>query len=112
MTYQTPETKNKSEHDLCRCTRRFDVFPVKCSIHAVRLLLDGHRELLERLNVKPTLPYDPSEFSGQAPLVLLTCEECDRLSAFPTSSYQSSQCLILSRDQFSSDQPVRPIRWI
>jgi len=43
----------------------------------MRLLLDGHWELLERFDIKSTLPNNSGEFSGQAPFVVLTSKERD-----------------------------------
>ena len=67
----------KLEHNLCRRTRDLSIFPIKRPIHTMRLLLDGHWELLERPDIKPTLPNDSSEFSSQAPFVVLTSKERD-----------------------------------
>jgi hypothetical protein len=54
----------KLEHNLGRRVWHLDVVPIKRSIHTMRLLLDGHRKLLERFDIEPTLSNDSSELSG------------------------------------------------
>lgn len=58
------QQKNRLKDNLCRRDGRLDVVSIKRSIHTMGLFLNGHRELLERFNVEPTLPDDSSKFSG------------------------------------------------
>lgn len=53
-----------------------DIVPVPSAVDAVLLLLDRHREFLERLVVESSIAQDTSVLSGQGPLMRITREEC------------------------------------
>lgn len=67
--------------DFGRLSSRGNVVPEERAIHAMRLLLDRHRELcLQLLTLEPTLSQHPRKLTRQRPLVVVASEERDRLA--------------------------------
>ena len=75
--YTLKQERQKLEHNLGRGVGHIDIVPIERSIHTMGLLLDGHWEFLEWFDIESALPNDPSEFSSQTPLVVLTSKERD-----------------------------------
>ena len=75
------------KHYLCRSLLG-NIVSEESAVHTVFLLLNGHRELLERLVVKATVREDAGVLACQRPLVVFAGEERNRLAALPTPSCQ------------------------
>ncbi len=76
-----------SEGDFRRAHRGGDVVAEERAVRAVRLLLDGHREFLKPLCLKPALPQHPRELASERAFVPIAREERDRLASLATATY-------------------------
>lgn len=104
------------ERDLGRTLGGGYVVAEERAVRAVLLFLDRHREFLERLRVEPALAQHPRQFTSKGALMVLACEERDRLARLATTTCAQGgsfeQGEHANRVQGRVDVPVRPIRWM